>query len=109
MMQLRVTKKTLSGGLPQSLPVISPPPVISVTRSLDYEKIPKGLIYLTVMAKDGGNPPLNSTVPVTVEVIVSKTLQLAHSHKLRHALGSPALSWQTATAEAASSTDSSKP
>uniref|UniRef100_A0A087YAM8 Cadherin-23 n=1 Tax=Poecilia formosa TaxID=48698 RepID=A0A087YAM8_POEFO len=43
--------------------------VISVTRSLDYELVPKGLIYLTVMAKDGGNPPLNSTVPVTVEVI----------------------------------------
>ncbi|XP_008428317.1 cadherin-23 isoform X2 [Poecilia reticulata] len=43
--------------------------VISVTRPLDYELVPKGLIYLTVMAKDGGNPPLNSTVPVTVEVI----------------------------------------
>ncbi|XP_027861757.1 cadherin-23 isoform X2 [Xiphophorus couchianus] len=43
--------------------------VISVTRPLDYEMVPKGLIYLTVMAKDGGNPPLNSTVSVTVEVI----------------------------------------
>uniref|UniRef100_A0A3Q0R7E9 Cadherin-related 23 n=1 Tax=Amphilophus citrinellus TaxID=61819 RepID=A0A3Q0R7E9_AMPCI len=43
--------------------------VISVIRPLDYEKVPKGIIYLTVMAKDGGNPPLNSTVPVTVEVI----------------------------------------
>ncbi|XP_061601899.1 cadherin-23 [Cololabis saira] len=43
--------------------------VISVTRPLDYEKIPRGMIYLTVMAKDGGNPPLNGTVPVTVEVI----------------------------------------
>uniref|UniRef100_A0A087Y9L4 Cadherin-related 23 n=1 Tax=Poecilia formosa TaxID=48698 RepID=A0A087Y9L4_POEFO len=43
--------------------------VISVTSPLDYELVPKGLIYLTVMAKDGGNPPLNSTVPVTVEVI----------------------------------------
>ncbi|MEQ2248606.1 Cadherin-23, partial [Ilyodon furcidens] len=43
--------------------------VISVTRPLDYEMVPKGMIYLTVMAKDGGNPPLNSTVPVTVEVI----------------------------------------
>ncbi|XP_043991850.1 cadherin-23 isoform X2 [Gambusia affinis] len=43
--------------------------VISVTSPLDYEMVPKGLIYLTVMAKDGGNPPLNSTVPVTVEVI----------------------------------------
>ncbi|KAM4730337.1 cadherin-23 [Anableps anableps] len=43
--------------------------VISVTRPLDYEMVPKGMIYLTVMAKDGGNPSLNSTVPVTVEVI----------------------------------------
>ncbi|XP_068183037.1 cadherin-23 [Antennarius striatus] len=43
--------------------------VISVTRPLDYEQVPKGMIYLTVMAKDGGNPGLNSTVPVTVEVI----------------------------------------
>ncbi|XP_024595528.1 cadherin-23 isoform X8 [Neophocaena asiaeorientalis asiaeorientalis] len=42
--------------------------VISVNRPLDYEQIPNGLIYLTVMAKDAGNPPLNSTVPVTVEV-----------------------------------------
>uniref|UniRef100_A0A3Q2DLG3 Cadherin-23 n=1 Tax=Cyprinodon variegatus TaxID=28743 RepID=A0A3Q2DLG3_CYPVA len=44
--------------------------VISVNRPLDYEMVPKGMIYLTVMAKDGGNPALNSTVPVTVEVIV---------------------------------------
>uniref|UniRef100_A0A671XG50 Cadherin-23 n=1 Tax=Sparus aurata TaxID=8175 RepID=A0A671XG50_SPAAU len=43
--------------------------VISVTRPLDYEQVPNGMIYLTVMAKDGGNPALNSTVPVTVEVI----------------------------------------
>ncbi|XP_061913850.1 cadherin-23-like [Entelurus aequoreus] len=43
--------------------------VISVTRPLDYEKVPGGTIHLTVMAKDGGNPSLNSTVPVTVEVI----------------------------------------
>nr|XP_054605830.1 cadherin-23 isoform X1 [Nothobranchius furzeri] len=43
--------------------------VISVNKPLDYEKIPNGVIYLTVMAKDGGNPSLNSTVPVTVEVI----------------------------------------
>ncbi|CAK6436391.1 unnamed protein product [Pipistrellus nathusii] len=42
--------------------------VISVSRPLDYEQIPNGLIYLTVMAKDAGNPPLNSTVPVTIEV-----------------------------------------
>ncbi|KAI4812229.1 hypothetical protein KUCAC02_023634, partial [Chaenocephalus aceratus] len=43
--------------------------VISVTRPLDYEQVPKGMVYLTVMAKDGGNPALNSTVLVTVEVI----------------------------------------
>nr|XP_045378698.1 cadherin-23 isoform X1 [Camelus bactrianus] len=42
--------------------------VISVSRPLDYEQIPNGLIYLTVMAKDAGNPPLNSTVPVIIEV-----------------------------------------
>lgn len=45
--------------------------MISVSRSLDYEQIPNGLIYLTVMAKDAGNPPLYSTVPVTIEVFVS--------------------------------------
>uniref|UniRef100_A0A3Q3MS59 Cadherin-23 n=1 Tax=Mastacembelus armatus TaxID=205130 RepID=A0A3Q3MS59_9TELE len=45
--------------------------VVSVTRPLDYEQVPKGMIYLTLMAKDGGNPALNSTVPVTVEVIVN--------------------------------------
>lgn len=55
------------------------PPVISVIRPLDYEMVPKGMIYLTVMAKDGGNPALNSTVPVTVEVIVSITLQHTHN------------------------------
>uniref|UniRef100_A0A3B3CED5 Cadherin-23 n=1 Tax=Oryzias melastigma TaxID=30732 RepID=A0A3B3CED5_ORYME len=43
--------------------------VISVIRPLDYEKVPNGMIYLTVMAKDGGNPALNSTVSVTVEVL----------------------------------------
>uniref|UniRef100_G3QZB8 Cadherin-23 n=1 Tax=Gorilla gorilla gorilla TaxID=9595 RepID=G3QZB8_GORGO len=42
--------------------------VISVSRPLDYEQISNGLIYLTVMAMDAGNPPLNSTVPVTIEV-----------------------------------------
>ncbi|PNJ40678.1 CDH23 isoform 11, partial [Pongo abelii] len=42
--------------------------VISVSRPLDYEQISNGLIYLMVMAKDAGNPPLNSTVPVTIEV-----------------------------------------
>ncbi|KAM5240458.1 cadherin-23 isoform 2-T2 [Hipposideros larvatus] len=42
--------------------------VISVNHPLDYEQIPNGMIYLTVMAKDAGNPPLNSTVPVTIEV-----------------------------------------
>lgn len=50
------------------VPVIA---VISVNHPLDYEQIPNGLIYLTVMAKDAGNPPLNSTVPVTIEVFVS--------------------------------------
>uniref|UniRef100_A0A3Q3WPX5 Cadherin-23 n=1 Tax=Mola mola TaxID=94237 RepID=A0A3Q3WPX5_MOLML len=43
--------------------------VISVTRPLDYEQVPNGIISLTVMAKDGGNPALNTTAPVTVEVI----------------------------------------
>nr|XP_040035260.1 cadherin-23 isoform X6 [Gasterosteus aculeatus aculeatus] len=43
--------------------------VISVTRPLDYEQVPDGVVHLTVMAKDGGNPALNSTVPVRVEVI----------------------------------------
>ncbi|XP_029464800.1 cadherin-23 isoform X2 [Rhinatrema bivittatum] len=42
--------------------------VISVTRPLDYEQISSGVIYLTVMAKDAGNPSLNSTVPVSIEV-----------------------------------------
>ncbi|XP_027714227.1 cadherin-23 isoform X5 [Vombatus ursinus] len=42
--------------------------VISVNRPLDYEQIPNGMIYLTIMAKDAGSPPLNSTVPVTIEV-----------------------------------------
>ncbi|XP_038600145.1 cadherin-23 isoform X1 [Tachyglossus aculeatus] len=42
--------------------------VISVSHPLDYEQIPNGLLYLTVMAKDAGIPPLNSTVPVTIEV-----------------------------------------
>uniref|UniRef100_A0A8C3DP03 Cadherin-23 n=1 Tax=Corvus moneduloides TaxID=1196302 RepID=A0A8C3DP03_CORMO len=42
--------------------------VISVNHPLDYEQVANGVIYLTVMAKDAGNPPLNSTVPVTVEV-----------------------------------------
>lgn len=50
------------------VPVIA---VISVNHPLDYEQIPNGLIYLTVMARDAGNPPLNSTVPVTIEVFVS--------------------------------------
>ncbi|CAG04743.1 unnamed protein product, partial [Tetraodon nigroviridis] len=43
--------------------------VISVTRPLDYEQVPSGMIHLEVMVKDGGSPALNSTVPVTVEVI----------------------------------------
>ncbi|XP_068597669.1 cadherin-23 [Brachionichthys hirsutus] len=43
--------------------------VITAARPLDYEEVPKGMVYLTVMVKDGGNPGLNSTVSVTVEVI----------------------------------------
>ncbi|XP_031655229.1 cadherin-23 [Oncorhynchus kisutch] len=42
--------------------------VISVNSPLDYEMVPEGMIYLTVMAKDGGNPSLNSSVSVTVEL-----------------------------------------
>ncbi|XP_069098368.1 cadherin-23-like [Pleurodeles waltl] len=42
--------------------------VISVTRPLDYELVANGVIYLTVMAMDAGTPPLNSTVPVSIEV-----------------------------------------
>ncbi|XP_071009786.1 cadherin-23 [Oncorhynchus clarkii lewisi] len=42
--------------------------VIIVNSPLDYEMVPEGLIYLTVMAKDGGNPALNSSVSVTVEL-----------------------------------------
>lgn len=68
------TKPHLSSTFPPLLPS-----VISVTKPLDYEQVPNGMIYLTVMAKDGGNPALNSTVPVTVEVIVSTTLQNAHT------------------------------
>lgn len=45
--------------------------VISVNHPLDYEQVANGVIYLTVMAKDAGNPPLNSTVPITIEVFVS--------------------------------------
>ncbi|XP_056147700.1 cadherin-23 [Lampris incognitus] len=42
--------------------------VISVNSPLDYEQVPEGMIHLTVMVKDGGNPALNSTVPVTIEL-----------------------------------------
>ncbi|XP_072347528.1 cadherin-23 isoform X2 [Scyliorhinus torazame] len=42
--------------------------VIIVTRPIDFEQVPGGFIYLTIMAKDAGTPPLHSTVPVTVEV-----------------------------------------
>ncbi|XP_019902910.3 cadherin-23 isoform X4 [Esox lucius] len=42
--------------------------VISVIRPLDYEMVPGGMIYLNVMAKDRGNPALNSSVSVTVEL-----------------------------------------
>lgn len=53
--------------------------MISVTRPLDYEQVPNGMIHLRVMAKDGGNPALNSTVPVTVEVIVSTFSRNTHT------------------------------
>ncbi|XP_061491216.1 cadherin-23 isoform X4 [Rhineura floridana] len=42
--------------------------VVSVVRPLDYEQVPNGVIYLTVMAKDAGIPALNSTVSITIEV-----------------------------------------
>ncbi|KAJ3610697.1 hypothetical protein NHX12_022789, partial [Muraenolepis orangiensis] len=42
--------------------------MISVNRALDYEQVPTGRIYLTVMARDGGSPALNSSVPVTLEL-----------------------------------------
>ncbi|KAI1894530.1 hypothetical protein AGOR_G00116740, partial [Albula goreensis] len=42
--------------------------VISVISPLDYETVPGGMIYLTVMAKDQGSPPLNTTVPITIEL-----------------------------------------
>ncbi|KAM4033934.1 cadherin-23 isoform 2-T3 [Anomaloglossus baeobatrachus] len=42
--------------------------VITVIRPLDYEQISNGVITLQVMAKDAGVPPLNSTVPVSIEV-----------------------------------------
>ncbi|XP_051779861.1 cadherin-23 isoform X1 [Erpetoichthys calabaricus] len=43
--------------------------VISVTRPLDYELIPSRMIRLTVVAKDGGSPFLNSSVPVIIDII----------------------------------------
>lgn len=45
--------------------------MITVNRPLDYEQVPGGMIYLTLMATDGGDPALNSTVPITVELFVS--------------------------------------
>ncbi|XP_062319241.1 cadherin-23 isoform X1 [Osmerus eperlanus] len=42
--------------------------VIIANSPLDYEKVPEGIIYLTVMARDGGNPSLNSSVSVTIEM-----------------------------------------
>lgn len=46
--------------------------MIAVNRPLDYERVPGGMISLTLMAIDGGTPALNSTVPVTVELFVSR-------------------------------------
>uniref|UniRef100_A0AAR2J7Y9 Cadherin-23 n=1 Tax=Pygocentrus nattereri TaxID=42514 RepID=A0AAR2J7Y9_PYGNA len=48
--------------------------VVMVNRPLDYEQIPGGMIYLTLMARDGGNPAQNSTVPITVELFVRATV-----------------------------------
>uniref|UniRef100_A0A673J4Q0 Cadherin domain-containing protein n=1 Tax=Sinocyclocheilus rhinocerous TaxID=307959 RepID=A0A673J4Q0_9TELE len=48
--------------------VYPPTSFITVNRPLDYEQVPGGLIFLTLMARDGGNPSLNSTVPVTIEL-----------------------------------------
>uniref|UniRef100_A0A8C5FTC8 Cadherin domain-containing protein n=1 Tax=Gadus morhua TaxID=8049 RepID=A0A8C5FTC8_GADMO len=42
--------------------------VISVNSPLDYERVPAGRIHLTVMARDGGSPALNSSVAVTLEL-----------------------------------------
>ncbi|XP_032868636.1 cadherin-23 isoform X2 [Amblyraja radiata] len=42
--------------------------VVIVTKPIDFEQVPGGFIYLTVMAKDAGTPPFHSTVPVIVEV-----------------------------------------
>ncbi|XP_076141861.1 cadherin-23 [Alosa pseudoharengus] len=51
-----------------SISIVEGYAVIMVNRPLDYEMVPEGVIHLTLMAKDGGNPALNSTVPITVEV-----------------------------------------
>ncbi|XP_072881460.1 cadherin-23 [Hemitrygon akajei] len=42
--------------------------VVVVTRPIDFEQVPGGFVYLTIMAKDAGTPPLHSTVPVILEV-----------------------------------------
>uniref|UniRef100_A0A671QN41 Cadherin-23-like n=1 Tax=Sinocyclocheilus anshuiensis TaxID=1608454 RepID=A0A671QN41_9TELE len=51
-----------------SISVVEGYAVITVNRPLDYEQVPGGSIFLTLMARDGGNPSLNSTVPVTIEL-----------------------------------------
>ncbi|KAG5266734.1 hypothetical protein AALO_G00235580 [Alosa alosa] len=51
-----------------SISIVEGYAVIMVNRPLDYEMVLEGVIHLTLMAKDGGNPALNSTVPITVEV-----------------------------------------
>ncbi|XP_062375049.1 cadherin-23 [Sardina pilchardus] len=51
-----------------SISIVEGYAVIMVNRPLDYEMVPEGVIHLTLRAKDGGNPALNSTVPITVEV-----------------------------------------
>lgn len=52
--------------------------MITVNRPLDYEQVPGGMIYLTLMAIDGGAPALNSTVPITVELFVSNFLSRSY-------------------------------
>lgn len=43
---------------------------LRLLHALDYEKINSDTITVTVMAKDGGTPPLNSTAVVKINVQV---------------------------------------
>ncbi|XP_077053022.1 cadherin-23 isoform X1 [Siphateles boraxobius] len=51
-----------------SVTVVEGYAVITVNRPLDYEQVSAGFIFLTLLVRDGGNPSLNSTVPVTIEL-----------------------------------------